>query len=271
MPELPEVETIRRQLAPVVEGKRIIDAWAFPSTKFTAAVETPGATLGKVGRRGKYLVAPLDDDRELIVHLGMTGRLQISPPAEATPADDDRYVRAWWQLDDDSFLSLRDVRRFGRIAVVPAGDYHDLPTLDHLGPEPFSDDFTPKSLYAAVAASSRHLKTQLISQRAVAGVGNIYADEALWRACINPGVTRLSLGRATVLHAAVRGALADAIGNDGTTFRDYRAANGEPGRNQRHLDCYGRAGLPCNRCGTVLRRRVLDARSTTWCPHCQRR
>jgi formamidopyrimidine-DNA glycosylase len=271
VPELPEVETIRRQLAPVVEGRQIVDAWAFPSTKFTPAVEATGATIVTIGRRGKYLVAALDDDRELIVHLGMTGRLQVSPPAETTPADDDPYVRAWWQLDDGSFLVLRDVRRFGRVAVVPAGDYDDLPTLAHLGPEPFSDAFTPQSLYAAVAASSSHLKTQLINQRAVAGVGNIYADEALWRARINPATTRLSLARATALHAAVRGALADAIGNDGTTFRDYRAANGEPGRNQRHLDCYGRAGLPCNRCGTELRRRVLEGRSTTWCPHCQRR
>ena len=150
---------------------------AHPSPKFATAVDAISHRFEAVDRRGKYLIARLDRDRELIVHLGMTGSLRIADD-DAPP---DPYVRAAWTLDDGAVLELRDVRRFGRIAVVPAGVYDSLPTLHALGPEPLSDDFDPLAFHRALKASRRPVKTQLMSQRPVAGVGNIYADEALWR------------------------------------------------------------------------------------------
>ncbi len=262
MPELPEVETIRRQLAGWLIGRRITDAWSHPSAKFAPARETAGATISALDRRGKYLLAELDDGREMIVHLGMTGVLR--------PWDGgvDPYVRARWQLDDGSALELRDVRRFGRIVVTDAGEYSG--TLADIGPEPLGLDFTADGLHAALARSSRPVKTQLLSQRPVAGIGNIYADEALWLARIHPARRRLTRAQAGALHDAVRVVIRDGIDHGGTTLRDYRTPSGESGENQHHLHCYGQAGLPCERCGTPMRRMMLDARSTTFCPKCQR-
>lgn len=266
MPELPEVETIRRQLAPAVVGQRVVAAWTFGTPKFVAAPAAVGATITGLDRRGKYLLAALDDRRELVLHLGMTGRLWVTPEPVADP-----YLRAWWSLDGGGTLTFRDVRRFGRLAVVAAGDYATLPTLARLGPEPFGPQFTAAGLHRSLSRSTATVKTQLLSQRPVAGVGNIYADEALWRAAINPAARRVGHERAAALHQALRDVLAASLANQGTTFRDYRTAAGETGANQFHLDCYGRAGLPCRRCGAALVRRVIDGRGTTWCPRCQRR
>jgi formamidopyrimidine-DNA glycosylase len=270
VPELPEVETVRRQLAPQLEGATVVDAGAFPSAKFTEAVEVVGTSLGAVGRRGKYLLVGLDDDRELVVHLGMTGRLAVEP-AGPPPSDDGPHLRAWWRFDDGRRLTFHDVRRFGRIAVVPAGDHRRLATLHALGPEPWDADFTAEGLRRSVVTSRRALKTLLLSQRAVAGVGNIYADEALWLAGVHPLARRLSRDRADALHAAIRQVLSEGIADGGTTLRDYRDALGGEGAHQERLRCYGRAGLPCRRCGRALRRGVVDGRTTTWCPSCQRR
>ncbi len=274
MPELPEVETIRRQLGPAVAGRRIQAGGGHPSPKFSAAAHAVGATIGEVRRRGKYLLVDLDRDRELVIHLGMTGRILLRPVergggGEGPPPDP--YLRAWWCLDGGDRLELADIRRFGRVAVVPAGDHRSLPTLAALGPEPLSAAFTPEGLYQAVRRSDVRLKTQLLNQRVVAGVGNIYADEALWVSGIDPATRRLSRNRAAALHEALRDVLAAAIINGGTTFRDYRTFTGDAGRNQHALRCYGRAGLACLRCGSELRRRVIDGRSTTSCPSCQRR
>jgi len=219
------------------------------------------------GRRGKYLLIELDDGRDLVIHLGMTGQLRLRSPAHV----DDPYVRAWWALDDAEVLELRDVRRFGRVAVVPRGRHDSLPTLAALGPEPFAETFTPEVLWQALRRSRLRVKTQLLQQRAVAGVGNIYADEALWRAGVDPAARKVTRPQATRLHAAIREVLAAGLDNGGTTLRDYRTVDGGTGNNQHHLDCYGRAGQPCNRCAATLRRKVLDGRGTTWCPVCQRR
>jgi formamidopyrimidine-DNA glycosylase len=272
VPELPEVETVRRQLEPLVVGRRVVDACAFASPKFTAATRALGATITAVGRRGKYLLVALGDaspggppGRELVVHLGMTGTLRPRTGAG------DPFVRAWWAFDDGSALEYRDVRRFGRLAVVPAHDYRTIPTLHALGPEPLSDDFDPAAFHAVLRRSRRRVKTQLLSQRPVAGVGNIYADEALWRAGVHPGARTISRPRAMRLHGAIRDVLAAGLANGGTTLRDYRTPGGDEGANQHHLDCYGRAGEPCRRCATTLRRTVIDQRGTTFCPACQRR
>ncbi len=270
MPELPEVETIRRQLEPRLRHRQLVESGSHWSAKFTPAVEAVGATVEGIGRRGKYLLFDLDDDRQLVVHLGMTGSLSVVDRWRPDEPAAGYYVRAWWRLDDGDSLVFRDTRRFGRIRVVPAGDHSSIATLAALGPEPLSDDFTAEGLYRSVRASSRRVKTQLLGQRPVAGVGNIYADEALWRAQVHPAARRLTRRQAVELHRAIRQVLAAAIDHRGTTLRDYRDAEGGTGENQHHLECYGRAGEPCARCGTPLRSRVYDARTSTFCPSCQR-
>jgi formamidopyrimidine-DNA glycosylase len=266
MPELPEVETVRRQLEPLVVGRRIIEAGAHPSSKFSSAAFAAGATVESVARRGKYLLLGLDDDRELVVHLGMTGQLRVRPDGDPDP-----YVRAWWALDDGRVLELRDVRRFGRVGVVPTGEYAALPTLAAQGPEPWDPVLEDGGLWQRLRRSKVRVKTQLLSQRPIAGVGNIYADEALWRAGIHPARRSITRAESMVLLGALREVLEQGIANGGTTLRDYRTVEGAPGRNQLELGCYGRAGEPCLRCGTELRRTVVDARGTTFCPTCQPR
>ncbi|MDH3707999.1 MAG: bifunctional DNA-formamidopyrimidine glycosylase/DNA-(apurinic or apyrimidinic site) lyase [Acidimicrobiia bacterium] len=264
MPELPEVEVIRRGLTPRVLGRLVTDAGSHPSSKFTPAVEVVGATFTAVGRRGKYLILDTDLDTELVAHLGMTGSFIPDPDDTVT------HLRAWWRFDDGTRLGYRDIRRFGRLRVVPRSDYSSIPTLHHMGPEPTSDHFTPGGLRRAIAGSNRPIKTQLLSQRPVAGLGNIYADEALWLAGISPMRRRLGSARATRLHQAIGTVIAQGLAHGGTTLRDYRTTDGQPGANQHHLACYGRGGEPCRRCGTTLQVRTIDARSTTSCPSCQR-
>ncbi|MDE0133969.1 MAG: bifunctional DNA-formamidopyrimidine glycosylase/DNA-(apurinic or apyrimidinic site) lyase [Acidimicrobiaceae bacterium] len=293
MPELPEVEVIRRQLAGPLVGRRITDAWAHPSHKFASGADAVGSEFETLRRRGKYLIAELDCGRDLIVHLGMTGRLCF---AAATAAGDvpsmpavqprdgpaaevmaqnavsagDPYVRAWWRLDNGETLCFHDVRRFGRIAVCDRGDYRGLPTLAAMGPEPLEGGLDAGTFWQASRRSSQRIKTQLLNQRLVAGVGNIYADEALFLARINPSARAISKPRAERLLAALRDVLQASIERGGSTLRDYYSLEGA-GDNQKYFVCYGRAGEPCVRCGTELRRRVLDQRSSTWCPRCQRR
>jgi formamidopyrimidine-DNA glycosylase len=266
VPELPEVETVRRGLEPLVVGRRIVDGWGHPSGKFVRAAEAVGPSVEAVGRRGKYLLLGLDDGRELVVHLGMTGQLRLRPGADIDP-----HVRAWWALDDAAVLELRDVRRFGRIGVVAAGEYASLPTLHRQGPEPWDPALDDGGLWRNLRRSTARVKTQLLSQRPLAGVGNIYADEALWRAGIHPARRTVTKAEAERLLTALRDVLDQGIANGGTTLRDYRQVDGGSGTNQLELGCYGRAGAPCLRCGDVLRRSVIDGRGTTSCPTCQAR
>jgi formamidopyrimidine-DNA glycosylase len=260
------VETVRRELEPLVLGRRIVDGWGHPSPKFSSAPLAAGPSIESVGRRGKYLLLGLDDARELIVHLGMTGQLRMRPAGDV-----DRYVRTWWALDDGAVLELRDVRRFGRVGVVPAGEYATLPTLATQGPEPWDAALDDGGLWRALRRSTARVKTQLLSQRPLAGVGNIYADEGLWRAGVHPARRSVTKAEADRLLGALREVLEQGIANGGTTLRDYRTVTGSPGRNQLELGCYGRHGEPCLRCGTELRRSVIDARGTTHCPICQPR
>jgi len=274
MPELPEVETIRRQLEPKLIDAVIVDAGSHWSDKFTPALEAVDGQVVALRRRGKYLVFSLRHDdgllKELVIHLGMTGRLAVSEPGERVDLDHS-HLRAWWLLDDERQFTFHDIRRFGRIHHVDAADYRDIPTLHALGPEPWDDAFTGAHLARFVQRRDRHLKTILLGQRAVAGVGNIYADEALWDAKINPATRRLSRDRADRLVVAIRAALQSGLDHGGTTLRDYVDSEGQTGANQHELFCYGRAGEPCPRCATILRSRSLDARTTTWCPSCQAR
>jgi formamidopyrimidine-DNA glycosylase len=274
MPELPEVETIRRQLERLLVGARIVTAGSHPSAKFSSAPAACGASITEIARRGKYLLIGLDDERQLVVHLGMTGAFSVIPAAGGrgggTPPGGP-YTRAWWGLADGRTVLFEDTRRFGRIAVVVRGDYETLPTLRELGPEPFDAAFTPHSLWQALRRHRRRLKTQLLSQRPVAGVGNIYADEAFWLARVHPARRTITRAEAERLHGGILTALDQGLRSGGTTLRDYRGVDGSRGTNQHGLNCYGRAGSPCPRCDAVLVAAVFDARTTTWCERCQGR
>ena len=269
MPELPEVESVARQLRPRLVGRRITDVWCDPQSRFIAVHEARGAAVTSLDRRGKYMLArlamPDGSDRELVMHLGMTGSFRFRGECWAP----DAYVRATLTLND-AILDFRDVRRFGRLTVVPVGEYGVIATLARLGPEPLGPDFDPAGFAAALSQSRMPVKAQLLSQRPVAGVGNIYADEALWRARINPRARRIGPARAQRLWEAIRVVLRDAIEREGTTFRDYQMVNGESGRNATFLIAYGQSGQPCPRCQTILRKTVLAGRGTTYCPRCQR-
>ncbi|MGH2698021.1 MAG: bifunctional DNA-formamidopyrimidine glycosylase/DNA-(apurinic or apyrimidinic site) lyase [Actinomycetota bacterium] len=267
MPELPEVESVRRQLEPELSGRRVESAWwdshpAIPH-QFTGLELLPGRRILAVGRRGKFMIAPLDEDLELILHLGMTGSFRFDL--------EDSHVRARLELDDGRTLSFRDVRRFGRMAVVEAGEYDDIPTLRMLGPEPLTEEFDPDRFAAMLRRTRAPIKPYLLSQRPVAGVGNIYADEALWLARINPNSRAVGKKRAVALQAAINEVLAAALEREGTTFSDYRMVDGESGRNAEFLIAYGRSGTACPRCRTPLKKITLGGRGTTYCPRCQRR
>jgi formamidopyrimidine-DNA glycosylase len=266
MPELPEVESVRRQLDPELSGRRIDEVWTDPlptvPREFNDVERGIGRTIEHVGRRGKFLISPLDEGLELIMHLGMTGSFSFGEP--------DAWVRATLIFDDGRTLAFRDPRRFGRLAVVDKGDYRAIPTLASLGPEPLSEEFDVDDFARRLAKTTSPIKPYLLSQKPVAGVGNIYADEALWIARIHPLSRRVGPARARLLHAAIREVLAGAIEREGTTFRDYRMVNGESGRNAGHLVAYGRVGTPCPRCSTPMRKIVLGGRGTTYCPNCQR-
>ncbi|MFN2389396.1 MAG: bifunctional DNA-formamidopyrimidine glycosylase/DNA-(apurinic or apyrimidinic site) lyase [Actinomycetota bacterium] len=266
MPELPEVESVRRQLDPRLTGRTVarvrVDPIPTVPRQFLATDLLEGRTIAHVGRRGKFLIAPLDRGLELVMHLGMTGSFSFETP--------DAYARAELELDDGQHLAFRDPRRFGRLAVVESGRYEAIPTLANMGPEPLSDEFDPERFGYVLARTTAPVKPFLLSQRPVAGVGNIYADEALWAARIHPRSRRIGPARARALHGAIRTVLADAVEREGTTFRDFRMVNGESGRNAAHLIAYGRSGQPCPRCGAPLRKVVLAGRGTTYCPGCQR-
>jgi formamidopyrimidine-DNA glycosylase len=279
VPELPEVESVRRQLAPELTGRRVIAVWwdAHPHARLSDLELLAGRRIEDVRRRGKYLLCPLDpdpdgDELELVLHLGMTGSLRFVPTSPDDPDAGVSHVRARAILDDGRSLLFRDPRRFGRASVVPAGDYErDIPTLAVLGPEPLTDAFDAGRFATALAHSRAPVKARLLDQRLVAGVGNIYADEALWLARIHPAARQVGPRRARALHAAIREVLAAAIEREGTTFRDYRMVNGASGRNADFLQAYGQAGRPCARCGTALRASTVAGRGTTYCPRCQRR
>jgi formamidopyrimidine-DNA glycosylase len=279
VPELPEVESVRRQLAPELTGRRVVESWwdPHPHARLSDLDLLPGRRVDAVNRRGKFLICPLDpdpdgDELELVLHLGMTGSLRFAPTSTAAPDAGVSHVRVRVSLDDGRTLLFRDPRRFGRASVVPAGDYaRVVPTLATIGPEPLASGFTLEGFRRELARRRAPVKALLLDQRVVAGIGNIYADEALWLARIHPASRDVGPRRAAVLHEAIREVLTAAIDREGTTFRDYQMVNGESGRNADFLRAYGQAGLPCVRCGTALRASLVAGRGTTHCPRCQRR
>ncbi|MFO7265540.1 MAG: DNA-formamidopyrimidine glycosylase [Limnochordales bacterium] len=282
MPELPEVETVRRQLAAALPGRTVVDVdvrlarTVQNATPEELAAFVRGRAFAGVGRRGKYLLLPLqprreggagDEPEQLVVHLRMTGRLTVAGAREAA----DPYTRVVFVLDDGRELRFADVRTFGTIHLCGPG--RPAPRgLQELGPEPLDDAFTPDVLAAALRGRRAPVKAVLLDQRCVAGVGNIYADEALFAAGIHPGRAAASLTaeETALLHAALREVLEKAIAFGGTTIRDYVNGNGAPGGFQRCLQVYGRAGEPCPHCGEPIARLRLAGRGTHFCPRCQR-
>jgi formamidopyrimidine-DNA glycosylase len=274
MPELPEVETIRASLAPGLAGRtfshvRIDDPrLTRPEPPEVVAAELEGERVVDVRRRGKYLIVVFESGRHLLVHLRMTGNV-LHPAPDGY--QDDPYVRAVVRLDDGSDVVYRDIRRFGTWDLLEPGELEGYFSARRLGGEPLERGFTAKSLGAALAGRRVPVKAALLDQRAVAGIGNIYADEALWYARIHPLTPAGQLGETDVaaLRAGIRKALRLGIRRQGATLRDYRGADGTRGRMQHEFRVYGREGEPCERCGTPIAKTRAGGRGTWYCPTCQ--
>ena len=271
MPELPEVETIRRELVSYIVGRNVRRATVL-DPKLTLDLPLQefefrliGQRVEAVDRRGKYLLLRLTD-RVLILHLMMSGRVHLRPANAIQP-----HTRLVLDFDRDPALHFVDVRRFGRAWAL---DEADLPTvIGTLGPEPLGDSFDWRTLRNAFCSRQVAVKTALLDQRTVAGVGNIYADEALFSARIHPEapVDRISIPKLKALATAIVDALESGIANHGTSFSTFETSSGAAGGHQNHLQVFRRTGEPCPRCGRPIRRIVVGQRSTHYCSFCQRR
>jgi formamidopyrimidine-DNA glycosylase len=270
MPELPEVETTRRGLLPHVAGRSVEHVllrrpdlrWPIPRE-----VEDllPGQRIHAIRRRAKYLLLDTDAGSALL-HLGMSGSLRVLPSDTPVRAHDHVDI----VLDNERVLRFNDPRRFGCLLWQAPGTVH--PLLAGLGPEPLSDDFDGDLLFQLSRGRSAPVKTFLMDQAVVVGVGNIYAAEALFRAGISPlrAAGKVSRERYGALATAVKDILAHAIARGGTTLRDFISPDGAPGYFEQELSVYGRGGEPCRRCGRPLRQAMIGQRASVWCGHCQR-
>lgn len=284
MPELPEVETVRRTLAPAV-GARVMEVWTsglplrlnHPVPAAALREATVGRTIEAVRRWGKYLLIDLArGPMSILVHLGMSGRLRLMDASTPRPA----HTHVAFELGSargrvDRELRYSDPRRFGMVDVVVRGQERAHPALAVLGMDPLESTLTGEMLYQASRGVRRSIKLFLLDQAVVAGVGNIYASEALWQARIRPTMEarKLSRSRAADLAQAVHDVFARALEHGGTSLRDFVNADGREGENAQYLYVYDRAGEACPRpeCGQLIRRTVLQGRSTFHCPRCQRR
>ena len=292
MPELPEVETIARELRPLVVGRRITGAWLdWPRQVKHPSVErflsdVRGREILAVDRRAKWLVVSLSgrdsadgavlpgDEAVLAIQVKMTGQLDVVAP----DAPRDKHIHVVFDLDDGKQLRLRDTRKFGRVGLYQRDDAGGVLGADEasdlfkmFGPEPLDAKFSLVDFRRRLRARRTRLKTLLMDQGFIAGVGNIYADEALWRARLHPLRTAAALrpDQERELYHSLRAVLAEAIDRRGSSVDDYRAPEGR-GDMQRFLNVYGRTGKPCPRCGRPTRRMVIGARSTHFCSWCQR-
>ena len=270
MPELPEVETIARGLDPALRGRRIrsvdvLDAISAPQGPKPFARRLAGRRVLAVRRRAKLLLLDLESDLVLAVHLRMTGGVT----ADLDTDEVRRFARIRFNLEDGGFFVFTDIRRFGSCQAFAPEELTAWPFYASLGPEPL--DMSPELFVERLGAGSRAVKAALLDQTTLAGVGNIYADESLFRAGIRPQdkTSALSASRLRRLHKELQQVLTQAIRENGSSIRDYRDAGGNAGAFQNHFNVYGRAGEPCRVCGATLRGAKVGGRSTTYCPKCQ--
>jgi formamidopyrimidine-DNA glycosylase len=272
MPELPAVETVRARIAPVLEGRRFEHVQindprlVRPHDPAEVAAELVGERVAAVERRGTYLIVRFESGRALLIHLRMTGSLRHY----ASGLDEDPHRRAVVRLDNASDVGYRDVRRFGTWLLLEPGELEPY-LAAKVGEEPLDAAFTAARLGARIAKRRAPIKAALLDQRTLAGLGNIYVDEALWRARIHPLRPAESIDRNELrrLHHAIRTALEHGIARQGSTLRDYRLPDGESGAMQNEFKVYGRAGEPCDRCGTPIAKSRVGGRGTWFCPTCQ--
>lgn len=272
MPELPEVEHVARSLGAQITGSTIARV---SKLDWERMVETPdvgaflslieGREVQAVGRRAKWIVATLDAGWSLALHLRMSGYITVRGAGDQP----DQYTHLVLELADGRQVFFHDTRKFGRARLI---DAEGLLALDSAhGLEPLSEQFTPEALAALLQKRKTKIKPLLLDQKVIAGIGNIYADEALWRASIHPLRPSDSLRNDEIgaLHAGIRAALQAGLNNGGSTLRDYRNSYGESGSNQDHFNVYDQEGKPCQRCGTTIEKTVVAQRGTHICPNCQ--
>ena len=287
MPELPEVETVRRGLQPVLAGARLTRVRQNrPDLRFPFPERFPerldGAVVERIDRRAKYLLMPLSTGETWVTHLGMTGRFtldgrQLGEFEEPAPIAGKHEHLSLCALKGNvaTRLGFADARRFGFMGLIPSGEVETHPWFAALGPEPLGNSFSGAHLAEAFASKKQNIKVSLLDQRIVAGLGNIYVCEALYRARISPLIAagKVSKSRLETLAAVVRDVLNDAIAAGGSTLRDFANADGGQGYFQHRFDVYGREGKPCpgEGCTGVVKRTVQAGRSTFWCPSCQKR
>ena len=275
MPELPEVETIVRDLQRLVTGATMKDATVLRPDLIegeagSLEAELPAARIDSIDRRAKNIIVSLSKSRRgadhLVINLGMTGRVLVLAGSDADPPHTGVIIG----LKDGRKIVYQDVRRFGRLELLSAGEWRA--RSDSLGYEPLSDEFTAEALHELAKKSKVAVKVWLMDQKRVVGVGNIYASEAMFRAGIDPrkSAERLTKAEAKRLQASVREVLLEAINFRGTTLMDYRDAAGEKGEFSRRLRVYDREGEPCVTCGKKVERVVQGGRSTFFCPSCQK-
>lgn len=272
MPELPEVETIRRTLALHVLNLKIEEVilrWTgavvgYEGYSFEEIVR--GLSLQSIERRGKYLLITLEEGWSIIAHMRMTGRLNYYPQSQ----DPEKHTHVILKLSKGE-LHFTDTRKFGRLQLVRTEERLNQPSLERLGPEPLEEEFTPEELGRRLSRRKLALKTALLDQTVVAGIGNIYADESLFRAGLSPVrlANSLSQKELEVLYTAICEVLQEGIDANGTSFRDYQDANGEKGAFQKALKVYGRGGEACMLCGRPLTKKRMGGRTTVFCPECQ--
>jgi formamidopyrimidine-DNA glycosylase len=272
MPELPEVETLRRAVSPLVLNQTLIDLKFFrQDLRFSIPVKTlgktlPGSKIHEIQRVGKYLLLH-NDKGAMLWHLGMSGRVV----QRASMQPEEKHTHAIFHFSPETYLHFVDPRRFGCILWVPKGEGH--PLIDHLGVDPFSKEATPDHFKTLARNCNGPIKGFLMNARRIAGIGNIYACEALFDAGIHPRTPacKLSLPKWGKLLLALRKTLEKSIASGGTTLRDFFSADGTPGYFKLELSVYGRENEPCTRCTTPIKRTVHTGRSTFFCKTCQKR
>lgn len=272
MPELPEVETVRRSLLGLIQNKTIKDIHVYYAKIIVGDPEVfvtvlQGRKLLTIDRRGKYLLFRFDHDLTMISHLRMEGKYFVRQATEP----ENKHVHVVFEFTDGSALQYQDVRKFGRMQLVQTGTEAQVSGIKALGPEPFSPDFKVDSFYTALRRHHKAIKQVLLDQHVVTGLGNIYVDEVLWLSQISPllPANAITRAQAEVLHDNIIQELKMAVDHGGTTIRSYVDANGNTGQFQFDLHVYGRQGQSCERCGTTIEKIKLGGRGTHFCPQCQ--